>query len=93
MTINNSADNAEFVAWFVQNYPEHCVIASPIWHAPKIYRAATHRLIKELEARRRNAERYQWLKANYLQTGPDSWIRTGEDLEEAIDAAINKATD
>jgi hypothetical protein len=34
-----------------------------------------------------DAERYRWLKANHLQTGPDSWIRTGDDLEEAIDAA------
>ena len=41
----------------------------------------------ELEALRADAERYRWLKANHLQTGADSWIRTGEDLEEAIDAA------
>lgn len=35
-----------------------------------------------------DAARYRWLKANHLQTGPDSWIRTGDDLEEAIDAAM-----
>ena len=33
-----------------------------------------------------DAARYRWLKANHLQTGEDSWIRTGDDLEEAIDA-------
>lgn len=32
-----------------------------------------------------DAARYRWLKANHLQTGKDSWIRTGDDLEEAID--------
>lgn len=37
---------------------------------------------------REDAERYRWLKANHLQTGRDSWIRTGDDLEEAIDAAM-----
>lgn len=37
-----------------------------------------------------DARRYQWLKANHLQTGEDSWIRTGDDLEEAIDAALKK---
>ena len=34
-----------------------------------------------------DAERYRWLKAHHLQTGTDSWIRTGDDLEDAIDAA------
>lgn len=37
-----------------------------------------------------DAARYRWLKANHLQTGPDSWIRTGDDLEEAIDAAMRE---
>ncbi len=36
----------------------------------------------------KDAGRYRWLKGNHLQTGPDTWIRTGDDLEEAIDAAI-----
>ena len=35
-----------------------------------------------------DAARYRWLKANHLQTGPDSWIRTGDDLEEAIDEGM-----
>lgn len=39
-------------------------------------------------ALQRDAARYRWLKDNHLQTGPDSWIRTGDDLEEAIDAAM-----
>jgi len=34
-----------------------------------------------------DAARYRWLKENHLQTGTDSWIRTGDDLEEAIDEA------
>lgn len=38
--------------------------------------------IAELEP---DAERYRWLKRHHLQTGQDSWIRTGDDLEEAID--------
>lgn len=36
-----------------------------------------------------DAARYRWLKANHLQTGTDSWIRTGDDLEEVIDAEMN----
>lgn len=40
----------------------------------------------------RDAARYRWLKANHLQTSPDSWIRTGEDLEEAIDEAMRPVT-
>lgn len=50
--------------------------------------AEADRLRAELAAVRADAERYRWLKANHLQTGPDSWIRTGEDLEEAIDALM-----
>jgi hypothetical protein len=44
-------------------------------------------LIAAFAPKMEDAERYLWLKANHLQTGPDSWIRTGDDLEEAIDAA------
>lgn len=47
-------------------------------------------LEQRLAAAELNAARYEWLKANHLQTGPDSWIRTGDDLEEAIDAARGK---
>jgi hypothetical protein len=36
-----------------------------------------------------DAARYRWLKRNHLQTGPDSWIRTGDDLEEAIDEGMS----
>lgn len=42
---------------------------------------------EEAQRCQQDAERYRWLKANHLQTGTDSWIRTGDDLEEAIDAA------
>lgn len=38
----------------------------------------------------RDAARYRWIKANHLQTGADSWIRTGDDLEEAVDAAMER---
>ena len=48
------------------------------------------RLSAEVAELRRDAERYRWLKDNHLQTGADSWIRTGEDLEEAIDAALGE---
>ena len=48
---------------------------------------------RRAEELREDAERYRWLKANHLQTGTDSWIRTGEDLEEAIDAAKKEAKD
>lgn len=47
-------------------------------------------LTRKLAEREADAERYRWLKANHLQTGPDSWIRTGDDLEEAIDAELRK---
>lgn len=38
-----------------------------------------------------DAARWRWLKANHLQTGSDSWIRTGEDLEEAVDAGMKRS--
>ena len=38
----------------------------------------------------KDAARYRWLKENHLQTGPDSWIRTGDDLEEAIDEGMTR---
>ena len=34
----------------------------------------------------KNDERYRWLREHHLQLGPDNWIRTGDDLDEAIDA-------
>jgi len=37
----------------------------------------------------RDAARYRYLKQHHLQLGPDCWIRTGDDLDEAIDAAIS----
>jgi hypothetical protein len=40
----------------------------------------------------RDAKRYRWLKATHFQTGVDSWIRTGDDLEEAIDAAMDRTS-
>lgn len=45
-------------------------------------------LVAERDALITNSRRYLWLKSNHLQTGSDSWIRTGDDLEEAIDAAL-----
>ena len=58
---------------------------------------ALERRAEAAEARARekdkDAERYRWLKANHLQTGQDSWIRTGDDLEEAIDAALAEKDD
>jgi len=45
----------------------------------------------EVAELKKDAERYRWLKENHLQTGKDSWIRTGDDLEEAIDAAMKEA--
>jgi hypothetical protein len=38
-----------------------------------------------------DARRYRWLKEHHLQLGPDCWIRTGEDLDEAIDAEMREA--
>jgi hypothetical protein len=37
----------EFEQWFIDNYPADCIISKPAWHAPKIYRAATHGLNRE----------------------------------------------
>lgn len=36
-----------FEEWFLQNYPPDCILARPAWHAPKIYRAATHHLQRD----------------------------------------------
>jgi len=44
--------------------------------------------LRTCAANSQNAARYEWLKANHLQLGPDCWIRTGEDLDEAIDAEL-----
>lgn len=35
-----------------------------------------------------DALRYRWLKEHHLQLGPDCWIRSGDDLDEAIDAEM-----
>jgi hypothetical protein len=36
---------AEFTGYFVRNYPgPNTIIGNPHWHAPKIFRAATHAL-------------------------------------------------
>jgi hypothetical protein len=45
----------------------------------------------ERDALKKDAERYRWLKANHLQLGPDCWIRTGDDLDDATDAALAAA--
>jgi hypothetical protein len=54
--------------------------------------AECERRAAEVAELRPDAERYRWLKANHLQTGTDSWIRTGDDLEEAIDEAMKERT-
>lgn len=36
-----------------------------------------------------DAARYRWLKEHHLQLGPDCWIRTGDDLDDAIDAEMH----
>lgn len=43
---------------------------------------------RQLADARGKALRYEWLRANHLQTGPDSWIRTGDDLDDATDEAL-----
>ena len=49
MTQDTEAER--FAEWFRQNYPgPDTIIGRPDWHAPKIYRAATHELRKALEA-------------------------------------------
>jgi hypothetical protein len=45
----------------------------------------------EVKALRDDALRYRWLKANHLQTSPDSWIRTGDDLDDATEEALQRA--
>lgn len=51
-------------------------------------RCAVCQAIDAIQELQKDAMRYRWLKANHLQTGTDSWIRTGDDLEEAIDEAM-----
>ena len=44
-----TADVERFAEWFRQNYPgPNTIIGRPDWHAPKIYRAATHELRRQL---------------------------------------------
>ena len=51
MTQDTEAER--FAEWFRQNYPgPDTIIGRPDWHAPKIYRAATHELRKELDEAR-----------------------------------------
>lgn len=65
----------------------------PYWYPEEIVSICAELLQRrgtvepEADSDAEDAARYRWLKANHLQTGPDSWIRTGEDLEEAIDAS------
>lgn len=46
---------------------------------------------EENEGLKEDAMRYRWLKENHLQLGPDCWIRTGDDLDDATDAGIRNA--
>lgn len=39
---------AGFERYMVSNYPPNCVISSPSWHAPKLWRAATQHLREAL---------------------------------------------
>lgn len=39
---------------------------------------------------RLDAMRYRALRETQMQLGPDAWMRTGDDLDEAIDALIAK---
>lgn len=48
---------AEFEAYFIQNYPPQTIISNPAWHAPKIYRAATRQLERELAAETEKVKR------------------------------------
>jgi len=49
----DTAELERFADWFRQNYPgPDTIIGRPDWHAPKIYRAATHELRKELDEAR-----------------------------------------
>lgn len=49
---------------------------------------ALKQLIAELESLREAAQFWQYIKENHLQTCPHAWLRTGDDLEEAVRAAI-----
>lgn len=62
----------EFIGWFVINYPwpntivinypgPNTIISDPNWHAPKIFRAATHRL--DIECARLALEKAELVKA------------------------------
>lgn len=49
--MTDTTEAKRFANWFRQNYPgPDTVIGRPDWHAPKIYRAATHELQKQLDA-------------------------------------------
>ena len=39
----------EFEEYFLNNYPKDCIIGKPIWHVPKIFRAATRTLEAALQ--------------------------------------------
>ena len=42
--------------------------------------------VRALEAAELDARRYRKVRAIHLQTAPDAWIRTGDDLDDAADA-------
>ena len=54
-----------------------------------VYREAAdalEALQSQLEEAERDARRYRKVRAIHLQTAPDAWIRTGDDLDDAADA-------
>lgn len=97
---DTTAGREEFIAWFVANYPgPNTIISKPDWHAPKIFRAATHRLERENAELRAVLDASQAL-ANYYQksvdVGPNKHPtregRLWSGLRDALARAAMKAT-
>lgn len=75
----NMQPMAEFTEWFLWNYPEGCVLAVPVWHAPKIFRAAE----RSLRAERDAAEEMVRFLEHTAQTGDEVGIRLARAYREA----------
>ena len=83
-------DDAE-LAQYLEDWAKHIRAGGPITvslkQAEKLDAAA--KALRSQPAGGRDAERYRWLRdTHHLRIGPDAWIRTGEDLDDAVDEGI-----
>lgn len=84
---------AEFTEWFKQNYPgPNTIISNPAWHAPKIFRSATHRLDKAHAAALEEIELLKEGEA-LMTRNAWAWKERAEKAEAERDALKRHAED